>query len=430
MSFYVAIVIIVELLMISMTIHVLFYEQFNRSQKGWFIATFASIMLCTISEYVVHNDYYFPSLKVFMTILTVIQFSLAPVLAMLFAGALGLKNQGKIAAIYFGVNLIMEIALSPFGLIFSFTDTGYVRGNLFFLYEVFYAISLVYLIVALFFVGRHFKHRDATTIVMILVVLVGGIIPMTFFKLNVAYLAIAIAASLSYIFYNDLVQQDTKEELIKNQTKISAMQEHIISGLASLIESRDTETGEHVSRTSKYVRIIAENAKNSGVYVNLITDHFIDLLYTLAPMHDVGKIVVSDQILKQPRKLTPEEYEEMKKHAKEGGKVVKKILKGIATEEYLDFASDIATFHHERWDGSGYPYGLKGNEIPLSARIMAIADVFDALISKRCYKEAIPMEEAFAIIESESGTHFDPKLVDVFLTNKDKIIAVNSDTQK
>ena len=430
MSFYVAIVIIVELLMISMTTHVLFYKQFNRSQKGWFIATFASIMLCTISEYVVHNDYYFPSLKVFMTILTVIQFSLAPVLAMLFAGALGLKNQGKIAAIYFGVNLIMEIALSPFGLIFSFTDTGYVRGNLFFLYEVFYAISLVYLIVALFFVGRHFKHRDATTIVMIFVVLVGGIIPMTFFKLNVAYLAIAIAASLSYIFYNDLVQQDTKEELIKNQTKMSAMQEHIISGLASLIESRDTETGEHVSRTSKYVRIIAENAKNSGVYVNLITDHFIDLLYTLAPMHDVGKIVVSDQILKQPRKLTPEEYEEMKKHAKEGGKVVKKILKGIATEEYLDFASDIATFHHERWDGSGYPYGLKGNEIPLSARIMAIADVFDALISKRCYKEAIPMEEAFAIIESESGTHFDPNLVDVFLANKDKIIAVNSDTQK
>ncbi len=430
MSFYVAIVIIVELLMISMTIHVLFYKQFNRSQKGWFITTFASIAFCTISEYLVHNDYYFSSLKVFMTILTVIQFSLAPVLAMLFAGALGLKNQSKIAAIYFGINLVAEIALAPFGLIFSFTDTSYVRGNLFFLYEIFYAISLFYLIAALFFVGRHFKHRDATTIVMIFVVLVGGIIPMTFFKLNVAYLAIAVAASLSYIFYNDLVQQDTKEELIKNQTKMSAMQEHIISGLASLIESRDTETGEHVSRTSKYVRIIAENAKNSGVYANLITDHFIDLLYTLAPMHDVGKIVVSDQILKQPRKLTPEEYEEMKKHAKEGGKVVKKILKGIATEEYLDFASDIATFHHERWDGSGYPYGLKGNEIPLSARIMAIADVFDALISKRCYKEAIPMEKAFAIIESESGTHFDPKLVDVFLVNKDKIIAVNSDTQK
>ena len=424
MSFYVAIVILVELLMISMTIHVLFYKQFNGSQKGWFIATFASIMLCTVSEYVVHNDYYFPSLKIFLTILTIIQFSLAPVLAMLFAGALGLKNQGRIATIYFGINLILEIVLAPFGLIFSFTDTGYVRGNLFFLYEVFYAISLVYLIVALFFVGRHFKHRDATTIVMILVVLVGGIIPMTFFKLNVAYLAIAIAASLSYIFYNDLVQQDTKEELIKNQTKMSAMQEHIISGLASLIESRDTETGEHVSRTSKYVRIIAENARDSGVYVNLIDDHFIDLLYTLAPMHDVGKIVVSDQILKQPRKLTPEEYEEMKRHAKEGGKVVKKILTGIASEEYLNFASDIATFHHERWDGSGYPYGLKENEIPLAARIMAIADVFDALISKRCYKEAIPLEEAFAIIEAESGTHFDPKLVEIFLTNKEKIIAV------
>ena len=103
---------------------------------------------------------------------------------------------------------------------------------------------------------------------------------------------------------------------------------------------------------------------------------------------------------------------------------MKKILTGIASEEYLNFASDIATFHHERWDGSGYPYGLKENEIPLAARIMAIADVFDALISKRCYKEAIPLEEAFAIIEAESGTHFDPKLVEIFLTNKEKIIAV------
>ena len=424
MTFYVAIVIIVELLMLSMTIHVLRYKQFNKDQKGWFVATFISIMFCTLSEYFVHNDYYFPSLKVLLTILTIIQFSLAPVLGMLFAGALGLKNQGRIAFIYFAINLAMEISLAPFGLIFSFTDTGYVRGDLFFLYEVFYAISLVYLLVSLFFVGRHFKHRDAVTIVMVLVVLVGGIIPMTFFKLNVAYLAIGIAACLAYIFYNDLVQEDTKEELINNQAKLSAMQEYIISGLASLIESRDTETGEHVSRTSKYVRIIAENAKNSGVYVNLIDDHFIDLLYTLAPMHDVGKIVVSDQILKQPRKLTQEEYEEMKRHAKEGGKVVKKILDGIASEEYLNFASDIATFHHERWDGSGYPYGLKENEIPLAARIMAIADVFDALISKRCYKEAIPMEEAFKIIENESGTHFDPKLVKVFLDNKDQIITV------
>ena len=430
MTFYVAIVIIVELLMLSMTIHVLRYKQFNKEQKGWFSATFISIMFCTLSEYFVHNDYYFPSLKITLTILTIVQFSLAPVLGMLFAGALGLKNQGRIAAIYFAINLAMEISLAPFGLIFSFTDTSYVRGDLFFLYEVFYAISLVYLLVSLFFVGHRFKHRDAVTIVMVLVVLVGGIIPMTFFKLNVAYLAIGIAACLAYIFYNDLVQQDTKEELINNQAKLSAMQEHIISGLASLIESRDTETGEHVSRTSKYVRIIAENAKNSGVYVNLIDDHFIDLLYTLAPMHDVGKIVVSDQILKQPRKLTPEEYEEMKRHAKEGGTVVKKILAGIASEEYLNFASDIATFHHERWDGSGYPYGLKENEIPLAARIMAIADVFDALISKRCYKEAIPMEEAFKIIEEESGTHFDPKLAKVFLDNKDKIIAVYDNMPK
>ena len=158
--------------MLSMTIHVLRYQQFNRSQKGWFLATFISIMFCTMSEYFVHNDYYFPSLKLLLTIITIVQFSLAPVLGMLFAGALGLKNQGRIAAIYFGINLVMEISLAPFGLIFSFTDTGYVRGDLFILYEIFYAISLVYLLVSLFFVGRHFKHRDSATIVMVLVVLV------------------------------------------------------------------------------------------------------------------------------------------------------------------------------------------------------------------------------------------------------------------
>ena len=420
MDFYGAIVLITELMMVTMSVHVLFYREFNKTQKGWFLATFIAVMFCAAAEFAVHCGAYDVAFKIPLTILTVLQFSLAPVMATLFAGALGLKHQGKIAIGFFGVNFLIEFILVFFGKIFYFDEVGYQRGDLFVLYEIFYGISLAYLLVSLVLVSLHFRHRDVATIGLILVGLIAGIMPMTFFKLNVAYLAIGVAASLCYIFYNDLVQEDTKDELVRNERRLSEIQAHIISGMANLIESRDTETGEHVNRTSTYVREIAEDARAKGVYKGIITDHFILLLYTLAPMHDVGKIVVSDQILKQPRRLTDEEFEAMKKHAKDGGTVVKRILDGITDEEYIRFAADIATYHHERWDGTGYPLGLKGEAIPLSARIMAIADVFDALISERCYKNAIPIDDAFEIIKSESGTHFDPQLVEVFLSNKEK----------
>ena len=125
--------------------------------------------------------------------------------------------------------------------------------------------------------------------------------------------------------------------------------------------------------------------------------------------------MIRDIILKKPGKLTPEEFEQMKVHAASGGVVVSKILSGITDENYIKFAADIAMYHHERWDGGGYPSGLKGEEIPLCARIMAIADVYDALISERCYKKAIPADEAIEVIRQESGSHFDPKLAGVFL---------------
>ena len=184
------------------------------------------------------------------------------------------------------------------------------------------------------------------------------------------------------------------------------------------------ETGEHIARTSRYVEILAKKAKEDGVYADQIDDNFIELLRTLAPMHDIGKIVVSDVILKKPGKLTPEEYEQMKQHAAVGGDVVREVLNGITDEEYVNFAADIATYHHERWDGSGYPKGLKGKDIPLNARIMAIADVFDALISERCYKKPIPIDEAIGIIGNESGTHFDPLLVKSFLDHVDDFIRI------
>ncbi len=402
-------------MMLAMLLHVLNYSGFTRVQKIWFVLTFASVMICAGAEFTVHGITYNKAYAIPLTIITVIQFSVAPLLSVFFSGALGLHSEAKRAVKYFSFSAVIEIIAAPFGLVFYFNDAGYFRGDYFILYEACYFVGLIYLLVSMVIVGRRFRHRDFWTIAMILVILVAGIMPMTLYKINIAYISIGIAASLCYIYYNDLVQEDIQAELIANQKKMSEMQEYTISGLANLIESRDTETGEHVARTCEYVKEIAEDARKEGLYTNEIDDHFIALLYTLAPMHDVGKITVPDKILRKPGKLTTEEFEQMKTHASEGGTVVRRILKGVTDEEYLRFASDIASCHHEKWDGTGYPKGLSGEEIPLCARIMAIADVYDALISERCYKKAIPADEAAEIIREESGSHFDPALAEVFL---------------
>ncbi len=421
-TFYVWAIVITELLMIAMIIHVIHYSGFTRTQKKWYVLTFSAIIFCSLAEFAVHCGYYDVAFKIPLTILTVLQFSVAPLLGVFFSGALGLKNQGKIAIIYFIVNLFIEVLASPFGWVFYYDAEGYHRGSAFMIYISFYFISMAYLIATMAIAGNKFNRRDILTIIMIIIILISGIIPMVFFRINITYTAIAVSASLCYIYYNDLVQQDTMADLVSNQKKLSGMQEHMISGLANLIENRDMETGEHIVRTSNYVRLLAEDCLKDGIYSDKIDDHFISLLTRLAPMHDIGKIIVSDTILKKPGKLTPEEFEEMKKHAAVGGDVVREVLSGITDEEYLSFASDIATYHHEKWNGKGYPNGIIGENIPLSARIMAIADVFDALISERCYKKAIPVDEAIKIIEEESGSHFDPNLVKVFLNHKDEFI--------
>ena len=418
-NFYIFAIVITELLMLAMLIHVATYSAFTREQKRWYICTFLAVMLCAGAEVLAlkfsgHGQ----GVIVPLSVLTAIQFSVTPMLPVFFAGALGMRRMIKVSGALLLLHAAIELISPFFGWIFYFDENGtYYRGRLYIVYEAFYIVSLLFLIGSLIIVGRRFKHRDVFTIVMIPVVMVAGIIPLVFYKVYTDYVAIGICAALCYIYYNDLVQQDAKAKLVSDQEVISGMQNHIITGMASLIESRDAETGEHVSRTSDLVRSIAENAREDGVYTDALDDGFISRLYSLAPMHDVGKIVVPDDILKKPGKLTPEEFEQMKRHASEGGTVIRQILNGITDEEYLKFASDIATYHHERWDGAGYPEGLSGEDIPLAARIMAIADVFDALISERCYKKAIPVAEALEVIRAESGSHFDPKLAEVFLNH-------------
>ncbi|MBU5469632.1 HD domain-containing protein [Falcatimonas sp. MSJ-15] len=213
-----------------------------------------------------------------------------------------------------------------------------------------------------------------------------------------------------------------ENEVAEKAKKISKIQERFIVSFANMIELRDDITGQHVKRTSRYVRIIANALKKRNIYPGIITDEFVDAICKAAPLHDIGKIAISDSILRKPGKLTEEEFEIIKTHPKVGGDMLREALKIDEADEYLTYAYEMAMYHHEKWNGTGYPEGLKGNEIPLSARIMAIADVFDALTSKRSYKDKISDDRAFEIIEQSSGSHFDPILVNVFVDIKEEIL--------
>ena len=207
-----------------------------------------------------------------------------------------------------------------------------------------------------------------------------------------------------------------REQNIRKQSEtISRMQSGLIVILADMVENRDSDTGNHIKRTASYVRLIMEGLKRKGYYLDQLTDTFISDVIQSAPLHDLGKIGISDTILNKPGKLTPEEFEIMKKHTTIGGDILERAISEIHGESYLREARNLAKYHHEKWIGGGYPEGLSGEDIPLSARIMAIADVFDAVSQKRVYKEAFAFDKSVEIIYRDSGTSFDPKCVEAFM---------------
>jgi putative two-component system response regulator len=195
----------------------------------------------------------------------------------------------------------------------------------------------------------------------------------------------------------------------------------VIFALASLAEIRDYETGNHIKRTNLYVSLLALQLSKKSNYRNTLTEKYIDLIYRSASLHDIGKIGISDNILLKPGKLTEDEFEIMKTHTTLGRDAITKAEQHIKQKvEMLECAKRIAYSHHEKWDGSGYPEGLSGENIPLCGRIMAVADVYDALRSKRVYKPSFSHEKVVSIITNDSGTHFDPEIVEAFLEIKDK----------
>lgn len=201
---------------------------------------------------------------------------------------------------------------------------------------------------------------------------------------------------------------ELEREVAEKTAHIVEMHDQLLLGMATMVESRDNSTGGHIRRTSEGVRLLTEAIRAGGVPA--LDDDFCRDLIKAAPMHDLGKIAVDDAILRKPGRFTPEEFDKMKAHAAEGARIVREILKGVEDDDFRRIAQNVAHYHHERWDGSGYPEGLKAEEIPLEARIMAIADVYDALVSKRVYKERMSFEKADAIIMEGMGRHFDPGL--------------------
>ena len=217
-------------------------------------------------------------------------------------------------------------------------------------------------------------------------------------------------------------QNKILEEKVKERTEeIIYTQDVIINALTSLAETRDKETGSHIIRTQYYVKILAELIRKLPEYKEFLDDDAtIDAIFKTAPLHDVGKVGIPDAILLKPGKLDAEEWVIMRTHASLGGDALKKARESVQGKgaSFLKYAEEIANGHHEKWDGSGYPKGLSGNDIPVSARLMAIADVYDALLSKRCYKEAFSHSKALDIMEEGKGAHFDPVMLNVFLANE------------
>ncbi|GLT17845.1 two-component system response regulator [Vibrio zhanjiangensis] len=212
-------------------------------------------------------------------------------------------------------------------------------------------------------------------------------------------------------------QNEHLEERVKERTyELEMLQDATISAMASLAETRDNETGNHIRRTQNYVKVLAEELVNMGHYADELTPEAIELLHKSAPLHDIGKVGIPDEVLLKPGKLTREEFEVMKYHTTLGRAVLMAVEDSIDFScEFLTLAKEIAYSHQEKWDGSGYPEGLSGTDIPLSARLMALADVYDALICERVYKPAFPHEKALEIIAEGRGTHFEPLIVEAFL---------------
>jgi putative two-component system response regulator len=224
-----------------------------------------------------------------------------------------------------------------------------------------------------------------------------------------------------------LVDQNAflESEVERRTREVMAIQDVTILTMASLAETRDSDTGNHIRRTQFYVKALAEKLKDHPRFTATLTDSYINLLFKSAPLHDIGKVGIPDRILLKPGRFTPDEFEIMKSHTTLGRDAIQHAEDSLGMNvEFLQMAKEMAYYHQEKWNGAGYPEGIGGDHIPLSARLMAVADVYDALISRRVYKDGMPHEKAVSIIINGRGNHFDPDIVDAFVELQDDFKAI------
>jgi putative two-component system response regulator len=219
--------------------------------------------------------------------------------------------------------------------------------------------------------------------------------------------------------------QFLEDEVARRTRELAAIQDVTILAMASLAETRDSDTGNHIRRTQFYVRALAEKLRDHPRFAGVLDDSVIDMLFKSAPLHDIGKVGIPDRILLKPGRFEPAEFEVMKTHTTLGRDAIEHAEKSLGTPvAFLSMAKEIAYAHQEKWDGSGYPLGIGGDDIPVSARLMAVADVYDALISRRVYKDGMPHDKAVKIIGDGAGSHFDPDIVEAFLVLEDEFKAI------
>lgn len=280
-------------------------------------------------------------------------------------------------------------------------------------YTCYIMVGVYFLLTAIVFLRRwrYFEAHKRNSIGVYMVISMGVMVyQMVFPESLVSSLAVTIIILCIYIN----MQNPAKMEL-------DQMQAELVYGFANVIESRDGSTGAHVKRSTRYVELIVKELRKKDSYKQILTSDYINQVLQAAPMHDIGKIAVPDAILQKPGKLTEEEYAQIQLHTIKGAELIQSALGNMGNQEYLNVAREVVLYHHERWDGKGYPEGLEGEKIPLHARIMAVADVFDAVSENRCYRAAMSLDKSFDIIREGIGTAFDPVIAETFLDAREKV---------
>lgn len=277
-----------------------------------------------------------------------------------------------------------------------------------------FATALIYIVLALikfFWKWVYIEKHKRESIITYLLIMAAITIYQTIYPE-----ALMSSLCVTVILFGMYIKQENPAE-----NQLSQYHEEMIMGFATLVENKDGSTGGHIKRTSGYVRLIVEELRRRGYYKDVLTKDYVNDLYLAAPMHDIGKVSIPDAVLQKPGRLTSEEFELMKQHTRKGGEIIKETFGHLGNESYTKMAYQVAEYHHEKWNGTGYPNGLKRDEIPLCARIMAVADVFDAVSEKRCYRDAMPLDKCFRIIAEGCGTDFDPLIADTFLAIREKV---------